>query len=202
MTQTIGQADRSSDVGTRSGQIRKGSCTTWTTFTQSTWLRPAFGRFREGFNLGEEEKILSIYDDAFADMSFAMPSFYYGDAKDVFRARLKRLFRDYSAEMAINIINVVLNGDKAMDWGWHILTLTSKTSEQTLLVRTRYFETWRRDPVKGWLITSFIDNLDQTPQLPEDLIHKLESTCSTALITRLPDDGSRSSAIERSSDVR
>ncbi len=159
-------------------------------------------RFREGFNLGEEEKILSIYDDAFADMSFAMPSFYYGDAKDVFRARLKRLFRDYSAEMAINIINVVLNGDKAMDWGWHILTLTSKTSEQTLLVRTRYFETWRRDPVKGWLITSFIDNLDQTPQLPEDLIHKLESTCSTELITRLPDDGSRSSAIERSSDVR
>ncbi len=162
----------------------------------------AKSRFREGFNLGDEEQILSIYDDSFVDMSFAMPSFYSCDAKDVFRARLKRLFRDYRAEMALNIINVILNGDRALDRGWHILKLTSKTSSENLLVRTRYFETWRRDAAKGWVITSFIDNLDQTPQLPEDLIHKLESTCSTALITRLPDDASQSAARERASDVR
>jgi ketosteroid isomerase-like protein len=162
----------------------------------------AKSRFREGFNLGDEEQILSIYDDEFVDMSFAMPSFYSGDSKDVFRARLKRLFRDYYAELAINIINVVLNGDRAMDRGWHILKLTSKTNSEKLLVRTRYFETWRRDAMKGWLVTSFIDNLDQPPQLPEDLIRELESTSSTAMITRVPDDGSRSAARERSSDVR
>jgi ketosteroid isomerase-like protein len=162
----------------------------------------AKSRFREGFKLGDEEQILSIYADAFVDMSFGMPSFYSRDSKDVFRARLKRLFREYNAEMALNIIDVALNGDRAMDRGWHILTLTSKTSGEKLLVRTRYFETWKRDAAKGWLITSFIDNLDQTPQLPEELISKLESTCPTAMVTRLPDDGSRSAAKECSSDAR
>ena len=31
--------------------------------------------FREGFNGGDLEAVLSIYDDAYADMSFGMPSF-------------------------------------------------------------------------------------------------------------------------------
>lgn len=162
----------------------------------------AKSRFREGFALGDEEQILSIYADAFVDMSFGMPSFYSGDAKDVFRSRLKRLFREYNAEMAINIVEVALDGDRAMDRGLHILTLISKMSGEKLLVSTRYFEIWRRDILKGWLITRFIDNLDHTPQLPEALIHKLESTCSTAMITRLPDDDSQSAAKERSSDAR
>jgi hypothetical protein len=63
-------------------------------------------RFREGFNAGDPEEILSLYDDAFADMSFAMPSFYYSDAKDVFRARLLRLFRDYTARMTVIVIDI------------------------------------------------------------------------------------------------
>ena len=158
--------------------------------------------FREGFNRGDAEQVLSIYDDEFVDMSFGMPSFYSCDAKQVFRARLGRLFSDYFAEMALNIISITLNEDKALDRGWHILRLNSKTGPESLLVRTRYFETWRRDPVRGWLITSYIDNLDQTPQLPEDLIRKLESTNSVELITRLPNGSSQSVAKERSSGGR
>jgi ketosteroid isomerase-like protein len=144
--------------------------------------------FREGFNDGDPETVLSIYDDAFADMSFGMPSFYYTDAKEVFRARLKRLFQDYSAAMKVLIIDVVLNGDRAFDWGWHILDLTSRTDGSVLQVRTRYFETWRREATKGWLITSFIDNLDQAPRMPEDLIREIATGDENALITRLPRD--------------
>jgi len=184
------------------GRQCSGTKESWHDMDDIYAINVAKSRFREGFNLGDEEQVLSIYDDAFADMSFAMPSFYSSDAKDVFRARLKRLFRGYCAEMAVIIIDVVFNGDKAMDWGWHVLKLTSKTSAENLLVRTRYFETWRRDPIKGWLVTSFIDNLDLTPQLPENLIHELESTSSTTLITRVLDDGSQSAARECSSDAR
>ncbi|SRR5216683_1518424 len=162
----------------------------------------AKSRFREGFNAGDEELVLSIYDDAFADMSFAMPSYYYSDAKDVFRARLKRLFRDYSAEMAVIIIDIVLNGDKAFDWGWHVLQLTPRTGGGRQQVRTRYFETWRRDATRGWVITSFIDNLDETPRLPGDVIRDIEATQSDRWITRLPYDGSQSSATEHLSDAR
>src|SRR6266849_6695677 len=148
----------------------------------------AKSRFREGFNAGDEELVLSIYDDAFADMSFAMPSYYYSDAKDVFRARLKRLFRDYSAEMAVIIIDIVLNGDKAFDWGWHVLQLTPRTGGGRQQVRTRYFETWRRDATRGWVIASFIDNLDQPPRMPEEVIEEIQTSEENNNATRLPRD--------------
>lgn len=145
----------------------------------------AKSRIREGFNAGDPEQILAIYDDAFADMSFAMPSFYYSDAKDVFRARLQRLFEDYTASMAVIVIDVIVNGDKGFDWGWHNLELRSKTDGTALTVRTRYFETWRRDAVRGWVITSFIDNPDEAPRMPEDVIREFETSNDALLITRL-----------------
>ena len=144
--------------------------------------------FREGFNEGDPERILAVYDDAFADMSFGMPSFYYSDAKDLFRARLNRLFQDYTASMKVIVIDVVLNGDRAIDWGWHVLDLTSRTEGTIRQVRTRYFETWRRDAVRGWVITSFIDNLDQAPRMPEDLIQEIAISCDDSIVTRLPRD--------------
>jgi hypothetical protein len=132
--------------------------------------------------------VLSVYDDAFADMSSGMPSFYYSDAKDVFRARLTRLFRDYTASMKVIIIDVVLNGDRAFDWGWHVLDLTSKADGSVSQVRSRYFETWSRDLTRGWLITSFIDNLDQPARLPEDVIEEIQTSEDSNVATRLPRD--------------
>ena len=148
----------------------------------------AKSRFREGFNRTDEEMVLSIYDCAFSDMSFGLPSFFKSDARDVLRARLRRLFRDYSAEMAVLIIEIVLNEDKAFDWGWHILKLTDKRNGAQQTIRTRYFETWRRDRERGWIITSFIDNLDEIPRLPEDVIQELEETTSDSRVTRLSQD--------------
>ena len=130
--------------------------------------------FREGFNAGDIEM-----DSCRSTLTptrtcrFGLPSFYYSDARDVFRTRLVRLFGDYSASMKVIIIDVVLNGDRAFDWGWHILDLTSKMEGSVLQVRSRYFETWRRDAMRGWLITSFIDNLDQPPRMPEDVIEEI-----------------------------
>ena len=143
---------------------------------------------REGYNEGDLERVLSVYDDAFADMSFGMPSFYSFDSRDVLWARLDRLFRDHAVSMTVLIIDVVLNGDRAFDWGWHILNLTSKMDGTPLQVRTRYFETWRRDAKRGWLITSFIDNLDQRPRMPEDLIEEIRTRQDNSLVTRLPRD--------------
>jgi ketosteroid isomerase-like protein len=143
---------------------------------------------REGYNEGDPERILSVYDDAFADMSFGMPSFYYSDARDVFRARLTRLFRDYTANAKVIIIDVVVNGDRAFDWGWLVLDLTSKTDGAVSQVRSRYFETWRNDPARGWLITSFIDNLDQAPRMPEDVIEEIQMHENNNIATRLSRD--------------
>ena len=127
-------------------------------------------KYRDGFDNADVGQVLSVYDDGFADMSFGRPSFYYSDARDVLRAQLDRTFREYTAKMTIILIDIVLNGNWAFDWGWHVLDLTSKETGEQQQVRTRYFETWRRDPERGWLITSFIDNLDMEPRMPEDVI--------------------------------
>jgi ketosteroid isomerase-like protein len=147
--------------------------------------------FREGFNQADVEQVLSIYDDGYADLSFGLPSFYSTDANDVQRARLKRLFEQFTADMSVMIIDIVVNGDKALDWGWHHLVLTNKQTSEKLVVRTRYFETWRRDAERGWLVSSFIDNLDEQPRLPEEVIAEIETTTSVARITRLSDDTPR-----------
>ena len=131
-------------------------------------------RYRDGFDLGDAELVLSVYDDAFADMSFGMPSFYYSDARAVFRESLERTFREYRAKMTIILIDIVLNGDKAFDWGWHVLDLTCKRTGEKSRLRTRYFETWRRDAARGWMITSFIDNVDLEPKLPQDVIAEIK----------------------------
>jgi ketosteroid isomerase-like protein len=162
----------------------------------------AKSRFREGFNTGDVEMVLSTYADEFSDMSFGMPSFYSSDAKDVFRARLQRLFRDYSADMKISIISVALAGDRAFDWGWHELTLTPRAGGETRRLRTRYFERWRNDTVRGWIITTFIDNPDETPQLPEDLIARIEHDATDGLATRLASDPPRFSSTEPPSGDR
>jgi hypothetical protein len=88
-----------------------GACE-WMTCTRSISPRRVFARV----NHGDTETILSVYDDSFADMSFGMPSFHYSDARDIFGARLTRLFRHYKVAMKMMIIDVVLNGDRALDW--------------------------------------------------------------------------------------
>lgn len=143
---------------------------------------------REGYNDGDPERILSVYDDSFADMSFGMPSFYYSDSRDVLRARLTRLFNDYTANAKVIIIDVILNGDRAFDWGWHVLDLTSKSDGTVSQVRCRYFETWRKDPTRGWLITSFIDNLDHPPRMPKDVIEEIQTIEDSNIATRLRRD--------------
>jgi ketosteroid isomerase-like protein len=157
----------------------------------------AKSRMREGYNRGDAEMVLSIYADQFSDLSFGQPSFYYEDSKDVFRTRLTRLFRDYVADMKIIIINVTVNGDRAHDVGWHTLTLTPKAGGESFEVRTRYLEHWKRAASGEWRISLYIDNLDETPKMPEDLIREIESAESDTLVTRRRGDIPQSAAKDR-----
>lgn len=147
-------------------------------------------RIREGYENEDVDAILSVYDDSFTDMSASYPSFYDTDSKKVFRAKLTRLFSEYLAQLTTIIITVSVFGDRALDRGWNVLTLTSKTTGRTLEVRTRYFQVWRRDFVRGWVITSFIDNLDQSPMLPDDLIAQIQNSTTSSIVTRSQGDHS------------
>lgn len=129
--------------------------------------------FRDGYDQGDTGLVLSVFANSFSDMSATCgPSYWGAEARDVMEARLKALFRQFTTRMVVIIIDVEFYGDVAIDYGWHELTKIPKDGGPTEFVRTRYFEMWKKDAVRGWVITKFFDNLDQRPTLASELIEK------------------------------
>jgi ketosteroid isomerase-like protein len=130
---------------------------------------------REGYNNADVERILSVFSDAFTDLSEGFPSFFGPDGKDVLRARLETLFREYEVELVLIIIDINVAGDVALEFGWHVMTLRPKAGGPAEVRRTRYVEGWIRDPRLAWHIVVFIDNIDQEPKLAKDVLRALRA---------------------------
>lgn len=73
-----------------------------------------------------------------------LPSFFGAEAAQGMRLRLERLFREFWVELAIAIIDVQICGDTALDYGWQEFTLIPKKRSETVTVRQRYVERWKR----------------------------------------------------------
>lgn len=136
-------------------------------------INAAKTELREGYNAADVDRILSVFADAFTDMSDNLPSFHSTNgpnAKTVLRARLERLFREYTVELAPVAIEIKVAGELAVEHGWHEMKLFPKLGGKAELRRTRYVEVWSRGPRLGWRIVLFIDNRDQEPKLMEDVL--------------------------------
>ncbi len=139
-------------------------------------INAAKTELREGYNTADVDRILAVFADAFTDMSDNLPSFHRSsgsNAKSVLRARLEKLFREYTVELAPTLLEVKIAGEWAVEHGWHQMKLFPKLGGEAELRRTRYVEVWRRDPQQGWRIVLFIDNKDQTPELMEEVLLEL-----------------------------
>lgn len=127
--------------------------------------------FREAYNTGNVDRLLSVFADSFTDMTEGEASFYGTEAKTALRWRATNLFRGYTARMEVIIIAVVVRGDTAYDWGWHRLTLVPKSGGEPILKRSRYCEIWEKNQAGKWQIRIFIDNKDhEAEMLPEEAI--------------------------------
>jgi ketosteroid isomerase-like protein len=134
-----------------------------------TAISVAKTEFREAYNTGDVERLLSVFADSFTNMSEGEASFYGAEGKEALRWRATQLFRQYMAKMEVIIINVVVLGDRAYDWGWHQLSLIPKSGGEPVIKRSRYCEIWKRNQAGKWQIRIFIDNQDHNPQmLPEE----------------------------------
>jgi ketosteroid isomerase-like protein len=138
-------------------------------------INAAKTELREGYNTADVERILSVYADAFTDMSDGQASFFGPDAKVVLRAKLEKLFREYQVEWAPIIIDITIAGAVAVEYGWHEMTLRRKAGGPAEVKRTRYVQAWNRDH-HSWRIVLVIDNIDQKPELAEDQLLKLSAT--------------------------
>ena len=132
-----------------------------------TAVLTAITEYREAFNTGDVDRLMSVFGTGFTDMSFGVPSFYGEEAALVLRRRMTELFSEYRADMKISVIDVVIKTDVAYDFGWHILTLNPKTGGSPIKSRQRYFQLWARQPDGSWKIKFYIDNVDQAPAMPD-----------------------------------
>lgn len=121
--------------------------------------------FREGYERGDVEQILSAFDETFRDMSYGQPSALGESAIPRFREQAVRLLQDYSVRLAVIIYKIVILGDTAYDYGCHEFTLIPKHAGETIRKRERYFELWNRNSSGDWKISLFINNADVREEL-------------------------------------
>jgi ketosteroid isomerase-like protein len=132
--------------------------------------------YREAYNSGDVERLLSVFEDGFTDCSESEPSYYGAEARRALELRCRRLFCQYKVELFVIIIDIVVKDDFAFDWGWHKMRLIDRQSGEIRDEKYRYFEIWNRSG-GNWKINYIITNKEMPPQmLPEE-----ESVSSSSL---------------------
>jgi ketosteroid isomerase-like protein len=121
--------------------------------------------YREGYNTGDIRRILSVFNDELTNWAEGDASFYGAEGKQALREQLEDLFAQYTAEMAVIIIDIGISGETAFDWGWHKLTLTSKATGEVTCMKYRYYETWKRQTDGSWKIDFLISNREHAPRM-------------------------------------
>ena len=124
--------------------------------------------YREAYNSGDVQRLLSVFASGFTDWSEGEPSFYGVEARRALELRTRRLFQQYKVELFVIIIDVVVKNGFAFDWGWHKVRLIDKQSGETTDTKYRYFETWIKEG-GAWKVNYIITNKEHPPQmLPEE----------------------------------
>ena len=124
-------------------------------------INVAKSQFRDGFNTGDPNLVLSVFAPTFTDMSDGRPSRYGADAGVKLRADLANLFARLRCEdQHHHYCHSSARQDMAVDHGWHELTLTPKGGGEAIYRRTRYLEVWTRQTTGEWRISLYMDNTD------------------------------------------
>lgn len=137
--------------------------------------------FREAYNAGDVQRLLSVFHDSAVNMSEAFPSAFAASAKEQLRERTAGLFSKYSVRLVPIVIDIVPCGDKMFDYGWHEFTLTPKAGGPPVRTRQRYMELWEKDSSGDWKIRFFMNNQDVRNEFNGSLAHWFLSEGSTQL---------------------
>jgi ketosteroid isomerase-like protein len=135
-------------------------------------INAAKTEFREAYNRGDVDQLLSVFEEeGFTDMSEGAPSHYGQEAREELRRHSGELFTEYSVRLTVIIIEIVILGESAYDFGWHEFTLTPKSGGETIRKRHRYFEVWMKNTSGEWRISLFMNNTDVREELGGHLSH-------------------------------
>ena len=128
--------------------------------------------FREAYNTGDVDRLLAVFtEDGFTSMFEGGPSQFGGGARSSLRKEAAELFAEYSVQMSVIIIDIVVMDAAAYDYGWHEFTLTPKDGSEPVRKRLRYFELWRKNSSGAWKIAFHINNQDVREELGSSVSH-------------------------------
>ena len=120
--------------------------------------------FRDAYNTGNAERLLAIVDSGLIELSNGRWSGYGEGGKAALRSYLQDLFAKFDARLAPIIIEIMIVGEVALDYGWHELVLTPKSGGEPIRTRTRYVDVWKKNKAGDWKLAIFIDNADVPDQ--------------------------------------
>jgi len=125
--------------------------------------------YREGYNTGNAERVLSIFSPSAIVMPDGVPTFGGDENVRAMRGRLKKLFAEYSVEVVLVIADYTIHDDFAFEWGWELFTYTPKGGGEPSRQRYRYIWAWKKEPDGHWRVTKLLNNKDLPPAIaPED----------------------------------
>lgn len=124
-------------------------------------INKAKTEFREGYNDGNVDQILSVFDAKMIEMSQGELTGFSDSGLRKLRDRLSALFAQYEVKMVPIVIDVIVKGDFAYDFGWHEVILTPKSGGSPILQRFRYLEHWKKNEDGEWKIAFLVTNEDR-----------------------------------------
>lgn len=123
-------------------------------------INVAITEFREAYNSGDADRVLTLFHEGFVYMSEGLTSGFGSAANAGLKARLTALFSEYSVKCVPIIIDIAPAGDFMFEFGWHEFTLSPKAGGEAIHRRHRYFQLWQKDSSGAWKIKYFMNNSD------------------------------------------
>ena len=124
-------------------------------------INKAKTEFREGYNDANVNQVLSVFDPGMIEMSQGELTGFAEGGLRTLRERLTKLFLEFQVKMVPIVIDIIVKGDFAYDFGWHEVILTPKAGGKQILRRFRYLEHWKKNVTGDWKIAFLVTNEDR-----------------------------------------
>ena len=129
-------------------------------------INSAKTEFREAFNTGNPERLITLLDPAFVYMPDGVSSAIGTGAADAIRAQFRELTARYSVQLLPIIIEIRIQDNVAYDYGWHVWKKMSRDGRPQVTVKNRYVDIWRKNEKGEWKLWMYMSNTDVPMQMP------------------------------------
>ena len=114
---------------------------------------------RDGYNTADFDLLSSVLDPGLVNFADEVPCWWGEAGIASWRQQMAALWREFSLQYTVIIIEIRIIGDSAVEYGWQIFEWTPKAGGEKKRRRERYVDLWQRR-ADGWRMTIHMTNED------------------------------------------